>query len=135
MNNRLHVPGVPKAVALGICLIVGMSSCSQFEDGPIVRACIALGTKTGLSNPANAATECGCFDHSARRYLDTSHYQALVRAAEISLANDGAERRSLVSKAVKDSGRISASEIAVATADFLMLIHKHSAECSAENNQ
>lgn len=97
----------------------------------MVQACVKLGAMTGGPKSPSALSTCSCFDNTARRYLDATHYKALVRSAEISLAGGGSVRKSLIQRAINDGMTIRPGELALATADFLMLAHKYSDQCSS----
>lgn len=100
----------------------------------MVQACVKLGAMTGGSKSPSALSTCSCFDNAARRYLDPTHYKALVRSAEISLAGGGSVRKSLIQKAINDGTTIRAGELTLATADFIMLAHKYSEQCPSTYN-
>lgn len=131
MLYDLQFRQVPSIFAIGAFISLSLTSCSHQEQSPVVQACVKLGAMTAGPKSPSALSTCGCFDKAARRYLDATHYQALVRSAEISLAESGGARKSLIHRAVKDGATIRPGEFALAAADFLMLAHKYSDQCSS----
>jgi hypothetical protein len=126
-----HIVGKGLTLALIILPTTTLSSCAQKVTPPIVAACVKLGSYAVTSSANSMASQCACFEATAKRQLDEGNYRALDKIAQIILedslsAKEQFIRKAMTAKVIEDTN---VSDIPMTAADYAMLVHKFSDQC------